>query len=181
MNENMEKESFNELVTVIKMKLLRVFCISLLMFYLFLIVVVVAQKLPWCPLTVNGTSMEPTLLDNDFLIAETDISNINRFDIITFVAYDGTLCIKRVVGMPGETIQIKDERIYIDGEELQGYVFNKGLFRDDHENAKEPFYIPEGCYFVLGDNTEISLDSRFRIMGPIPHDAIRTVVPLEKQ
>lgn len=133
---------------------------------------------------VNGASMEPTLygLDQensekvgDNLIVDKityRFSDPERFDIIVFpYRYSGENYIKRIIGMPGETVQIDIEgNIYINGEILQeGYgkevILNPG-------NAIDPIVLGEDEYFVLGDNRNNSRDSRFSDVGLIHRDEI---------
>lgn len=129
--------------------------------------------------TVDGVSMNKTLNDGDNLIIEKVsylFGSIDRFDIVVFPYYDEVrggevYYIKRVIGLPGETIQITDGKIYIDGEELKedyGYYENE-LPMQGYE-ASEEYEIGENEYFVLGDNRNNSTDSR--IIGCISKDII---------
>lgn len=124
---------------------------------------------------VSGSSMENTLSDGDNLIVDKltyRFSDPKRFDIIVFpYRYEeNTYFIKRIIGLPGETVQIADGRIYIDGEELiESYgrevIKNAGL-------AAEPIMLGEDEYFVLGDNRNDSTDSRDISVGLISRDEI---------
>ncbi len=124
---------------------------------------------------VSGSSMENTLSDGDNLIVDKltyHFSDPKRFDIIVFpYRYEeNTYFIKRIIGLPGETVQIVDGRIYIDGEELvESYgrevIKNAGL-------AAEPITLGEDEYFVLGDNRNDSTDSRDISVGLISRDEI---------
>lgn len=133
---------------------------------------------------VSGLSMYPTLNDKDLLLVEKfDTSNINRYDIITLqldkgISGDEKPCriIKRVYGLPGETIAIhKDGRVYINGVRLpEEYQIVKG---NDFSMSDEIEYedtLGFGEYYVLGDNRDISLDSR--VYGPFTQDHITGVV-----
>ena len=121
---------------------------------------------------VSGPSMYPTLEDGDNLIVEKityRFRDPERFDVIIFPhEEDGeeVYFIKRIIGLPGETIQIDAEgNIYIDGELLEeeyGYetISNAGL-------ASDPITLGEDEYFVMGDNRNNSLDSRYEEVGNI--------------
>lgn len=125
---------------------------------------------------VQGESMEPTLCDGDNLIVDKityRFKEPQRFDIIVFpFKYkENTYYIKRIIGLPGETVQITaDGTIYINGEELQeGY--GKEVIRDPG-NAYSPITLGEDEYFVLGDNRNNSSDSRSISVGLIKKDVI---------
>lgn len=125
---------------------------------------------------VDGDSMMDTLLDEDNLIVEKisyHFDNPKRFDIIVFYPYgrdDERYFVKRIIGLPGETIQIIGDRIFINGELLEeNYgkdpITNSGI-------ASEPLQLADDEYFVLGDNREISLDSRYSEVGPVKRELI---------
>lgn len=125
---------------------------------------------------VQGESMEPTLLNGDNLIVDKITYRFNdpkRFDIIVFPFQykENTYYIKRIIGLPGETIQITtDGIIYIDGEELkEGYGKEVIL---DPGNAYNPITLGDDEYFVLGDNRNNSSDSRSSSVGVIKRDSI---------
>ena len=120
--------------------------------------------------------MEPALSDGDNLIVDKisyRFHDPERFDIIIFPYQwePNTYYIKRIIGLPGETIQIDDEgNIYIDGEMLRE---NYGLERIQNPGlAREPVTLGEDEYFVLGDNRNNSTDSRFAEVGVIHRDDI---------
>ena len=114
--------------------------------------------------SVSGSSMEPTLHDGDQLIMDKltyHFSEPQRFDIIVFpfqYAQD-TYYVKRIIGLPGETVQIDAEgNIYINGEILEeDYGLETILFPG---LAAEPITLGEDEYFVLGDNRNNSSDRR---------------------
>lgn len=125
---------------------------------------------------VDGDSMYPTLHDGDNLIVDKISYRFNdpeRFDVIIFPypQNEKVFYIKRVIGLPGETIQIDyDGNIYIDDEILEedyGYevMVNPGI-------AAEPITLGEDEYFVLGDNRNESNDSRAVDVGVIEEDDI---------
>ncbi|MGH1649271.1 signal peptidase I [Enterococcus gilvus] len=128
------------------------------------------------PVVVKGDSMDPTLADGERVIALKN-TEIKRFDIVTFPAPDdeGKNYIKRVIGLPGDTIEYKNDQLYINGKKTDEPYLDeyKGELTDSQPltydfNLKDLYgseKIPEGELFVLGDNRRISKDSR--IIGMI--------------
>ena len=168
-NENIENEekksgALREILSMIGW-ILFIFCL------VFLVTTYVGQRT-----RVEGHSMEPALSDGDNLIVDKisyRFHDPERFDIIIFPYQwePNTYYIKRIIGLPGETIQIDDEgNIYIDGEVLQEHY---GLERIKNPgSAREPITLGEDEYFVLGDNRNNSEDSRFTQVGVIHRDDI---------
>ena len=115
---------------------------------------------------VSGDSMEDTLHDGESMLVDK-VSYLfhdpERYDIIVFYPMgkevdDSEYYVKRVYGLPGETIQIKDNTIYINGKPIDDPYAKNAI--DSEGIAKKPYKIKEGEFFVLGDNREVSLDSR---------------------
>lgn len=129
------------------------------------VVVVLIRTFIITPVRVDGDSMKNTLKNGDILLLYK-LSSINRFDIIVLdEEKDNEKIIKRVIGMPGETVAIKKGKIYIndkviDDEYAYGETsdFDKVTLADDE-------------YFILGDNRLISKDSRY--FGPIKDNEIK--------
>lgn len=118
---------------------------------------------------VHNVSMQKTLYDGDKIIMD-ELSYYNgdpkRYDVICFKSYkEKELLIKRVIGLPGETVRISDGVIYINDKEIRDVsgveaVGNAGL-------ASSGILLDEDEYFVLGDNRPESIDSRFADVGNI--------------
>ncbi len=126
--------------------------------------------------TVSGSSMEPMIHDGDSLIVDKityRFRDPERFDIIVFPFeyQQDTYYIKRIIGLPGESVRIDENgNIYINGEIL---VENYGAeVIDDPGNAYNEIILGEGQYFVLGDNRNNSSDSRNPAVGLIHRDRI---------
>lgn len=112
---------------------------------------------------VSGSSMETTLSDGDNLIVDKISYRFRaprRYEIIVFPYQhkENTYYIKRIIGLPGETVQVKDGLVYIDGEVLEENYGNEPM--NASGIASEPIQLGEDEYFVLGDNRNHSSDSR---------------------
>ncbi len=151
------------------------------------------------PMTVPTPSMEPTILVGDRLLIDkftirngfkdglplTASHQIERGNVLVFKFPEEpeVLYVKRLVGLPGETLEVRDKTVYIDGQPLQEpykvhrdsdvytrrsspHAFLSDLGRDNFGPVK----IPEGNYFMMGDNRDNSADSRY--FGFVPHDYI---------
>lgn len=123
--------------------------------------------------TVEGESMEPTLSNEDSILLQKMsyyFGDPDRFDIVVFpVAYDSstgkkTYYIKRIIGLPGESVQITDGKVYINGEVLSDDKFAEDVILDPGL-ASTPIYLGPDEYFVLGDNRNMSTDSRSSYVG----------------
>ena len=117
---------------------------------------------------VEGSSMEESLHDGDEIIVEKIsyyFGDPERYDIIVFPFSEDVYYIKRVIGLPGETIQIKNGKVYIDGVQLWEQYGNEDI--EDAGLAKEEIVLGKDEYFVLGDNRNSSVDSRKSEVGVV--------------
>ena len=130
------------------------------------------------PFTVSGASMYPTLHNGDRMVL-SKVGDIHRFDVVILKAPDENVeYIKRVIGMPGDTVEMKSGVLYINGKKVdQPFINTEALakqtvFIDDFtlESLTGESKVPEGKYFVLGDTRGVSKDSR--MIGFIDRSAI---------
>lgn len=120
-------------------------------------------------LQIEGTSMEPTLSNGDIVLL-TKTTRFDHGDLCGFT-WNNKLLIKRVIGLPGDWIEIDtDGTVYLNGEKLdEPYVEKMALGECDLEF---PFQVPQEQYFVIGDMRESSIDSRNTLIGCIAKDQI---------
>ncbi len=130
--------------------------------YVIIILIIILLKMyVISPIRVNGTSMDPTLENGDIMILNKigyRITKIKRFDIVV-IKYKDELLIKRVIGLPGEKIKYVNNTLYVNGKKLdeefdKTYTYNFSLKEIGSTT------VPDDSYFVLGDNREVSKDSR---------------------
>lgn len=124
---------------------------------------------------VDGSSMSPTLEDGDVLIVDKLSYRFwepERFDVVVFryLYKENSYYIKRIIGLPGETVQIKEGKIYIDGRLLEEDFGNAEM--KNPGRANQPITLGADEYFVLGDNRNISSDSRDPSVANVGRDQI---------
>ena len=131
---------------------------------LFIIIILFIVQYVFSITKVVGSSMYPTLKDEEILVLNKfkyRISNVKRGDIISLKYADTKYLIKRVIGVPNDTISIKDSVLYINSEKYEEEYISKELIYPDFDLSDLGYAkIPENMYLVLGDNRENSLDSR---------------------
>ena len=120
-------------------------------------------------LQIEGTSMEPTLTGGDIVLL-TKTTGLGRGDICGF-AWNNKILIKRVIGIPGDWIEIDtDGTVYLNGEKLDEPYAEQIAFGEC--DLEFPFQVPQEQYFVLGDMRESSIDSRNTLVGCVGNDQI---------
>lgn len=124
------------------------------------------------PVKVQGSSMETTLIDGDFLLMERTwlVENYNSGDIVIAAKADykgGENIVKRIIAVAGQVVDIDDNTgtVYVDGVALkEAYASSITCKNGD---MAFPCVVDEDCFFVLGDNRDESLDSRYTVIGQI--------------
>ena len=125
------------------------------------------------PFVVRGQSMEPNFENRDYLIIDQlslRLREPQRGEVVVFKypQAPSQKYIKRIVGLPGDTVEIKDGKVAVAGSELKEYYLPENVFTD--EKGFKKITLGENEYFVLGDNRAVSSDSR--VWGVLPEENI---------
>lgn len=137
-------------------------------FIIIILAIILIRLFIVTPVRVDGPSMNDTLQDGDILLLDKYDNKYERFEIVVF-NYNGERLIKRVIGLPGETLSYKNNKLYINDNEIED---NYGLGYTEDFDLKNINLtkIPDNEYLVMGDNRNNSLDSRY--IGTISKDKI---------
>lgn len=140
-------------------------------YLIIIIIVVLIRTYIVTPVIVRGDSMDNTLMDGEVLFLSKisyKINDIKRFDIIVIKDKDNDLIIKRVIGLPGDKVKYQNGKLYINNEEVND-EYGIGTTNDftleeicEINDDKCSTKIPENKYLALGDNREVSADSRVK-------------------
>ena len=131
---------------------------EILSYIIIIVVVLLIKHYVITPIKVNGNSMNNTLKNKDIMILDKisyRFQEIERFDIVVIKKGNDYL-IKREIGMPGETVEYKNNKLYINGKNID----EKFIHEKTNDFIMEE-KIPDDCYFVVGDNRPVSNDSRY--------------------
>ncbi|MBP3523694.1 MAG: signal peptidase I [Clostridia bacterium] len=126
------------------------------------------------PVRVDGSSMLNTLTDGEYMIAtkfDYLLGDPERFDIVICDypnTSDGMYRVKRVIGLPDETIELRAGELYVDGVHIE-----QDFDMTPNEAYFGPYTVPPGHYFVMGDNRNNSKDSRSAMVGPLARNEIK--------
>lgn len=140
-------------------------------FVIMIILVIIIKTYVFSPIKVRGNSMMPTLHNKDIMILNEIgyyLNGLERFDIVV-VKTKNDLLIKRVIAFPGETVRFFENELYINGELVEQDFLHAITHNFELSEVNEEV-VPEGHYFVVGDNRGDSLDSR--TIGSVSKDQI---------
>lgn len=130
-------------------------------YIIIILAVILIRTFVATPIRVSGDSMYPTLKDGNIMILNKigyRMNGLKRFDIVV-IKYQNEKIIKRVIGLPGDYVEYKDNKLYINGS-IVDEEYDRGYTNDFDLSLFNETTIPEGKYLVLGDNRPISKDSR---------------------
>ena len=142
-------------------------------YILIIIAVIIIRVFIFDPVRVDGPSMDNTLKNGEILILnkfQYRRKDVQRYDVVV-INVENKKIIKRVIGLPNEKVEIHDNKVYVDGKEIDSSYASS---RSDDFSLSDIglIKIPGDSYFVLGDNREVSLDSRYKEVGTIKKDQI---------
>ena len=144
---------------------------EILSYIIIILVVVLIRSFIITPIKVNGTSMDPNLSDGEIMLLKKYDTNYERFDIVVVnKSVEGNTLIKRIIGLPGESIECVNGKIYINGKKIDDpFAYGK---TEDFKKVTLKY----NEYFVMGDNREVSKDSR--VLGAIFESELEGITDL---
>lgn len=146
-------------------------------YLIIVLVVVLVRTFLATPVRVNGESMSPYLKENDILLLNKLDKSYDRFDIVV-IGINGTKIIKRIIGLPRETVAYRNCKLYINDEEVDDFVKDCTTRDFSLSELYDYLMIPDDYYFVMGDNRDNSSDSRDYRVGLIHKSQIEGTVSL---
>ena len=185
-----EKKQTNEVVEKNTKNAVRDMALEYGPFIIILLFILIIRLFIASPIKVQGTSMLPTLEEGDYMLLyklKMKVKGLNRFDIVVVKLSDGDI-IKRVIGLPGETVkyEVKEEEgetkgiLYVDGKVIEEeFLDNEAKTSTcirENKLCGEGVTLGQDEYFVMGDNRKVSHDSRY--IGPIKKDQIKGITEL---
>ena len=146
------------------------FIVTIVIVFLIIIYVATIQQ-------VVGPSMSPTLNNGDVLILNKivyKVSDINRYDIVVLSSKESKYLVKRIIGLPGDTVAYKNNQLHINGKIYEETFLDEGVVTPDFSLSSLGYEtIPEDMFFVVGDNRGNSEDSRDPKIGLINREDIQ--------
>ncbi|MCO6017762.1 signal peptidase I [Carnobacterium divergens] len=143
-----------------------------------IVLTAILRNFIFIPMNVQGSSMIPTLHQGDQMVVES-FSKIQRFDIVVFKDASNRTLVKRIIGLPGESIAYRNDQLYIDNHKISEPFLKNKLVMQAGETWTSDFdlqqltgeeTVPANEYFVLGDNRRSSNDSR--VFGSVAKEEI---------
>lgn len=131
-----------------------------------ILLVMIIRTYVLTPYKVEGHSMEPSLHHQENILVKPNMekASINRGDIVVIKGDGNERYVKRVIGLPGDKVEVKQEQLFINDKKCAELYLGDAVTSDF-----SPILVPAHCYFVMGDNREVSLDSR-NGLGFIPEE-----------
>lgn len=137
----------------------------LIVFIVFPILFVILYAFVLRPYAINGQAMHPNFQNGEYVLSQPYSGNspIQRGNVVVYTTPQKTDIIKRVIGLPGETVSVLDSKVYINGEMLDESSYLSPeieTYGGDFLQEGESILVPENSYFLMGDNRSFSSDSR---------------------